>query len=138
MAGFTLLHVLDDPKCLPCCPSSHGDMVLCGSAGGERVHRRGVAQSLVLRNCKRPCKLNMLLIGKIAMLASPRAQRHGVSFPGSLGCYPSARWSKIILGNGSRLGLYQSEKNLESIVNSEIRPDGNLNITKPSGKHGNI
>lgn len=42
--------MLDDPKCLPRCPSSHGDVVLGGSAGGERVHRRGVAQSLVLRN----------------------------------------------------------------------------------------
>lgn len=48
--NVTLLHMLDDLEGLPRCPSSHGDMVLCGSTGGEGVHRRGVAQSLVLRN----------------------------------------------------------------------------------------
>ena len=54
LAGVTLLHMLNDPEGLPCCPSSHGNVILRGSAGGERIHGRGVAQSLVLRNCKRP------------------------------------------------------------------------------------
>lgn len=43
LAGVTLLHVLNDPEGFPCCPSSHGDMVLRGGTGGERVHGRGVA-----------------------------------------------------------------------------------------------
>lgn len=142
LAGFTLFHMLDDPKGLPCCPSSHGDMVLCGSASGERVHRRGMAQSLVLRNCKRPMQVEyasmlifILEIGKIAMLAAQCAQHCGVSPLEALGCYRSTGQSKIILGRGSRLGLYQNEK--EGLV-SVLRPDRNLitnPITKTSGKH---
>lgn len=53
LAGLTLLHVLNDPEGFPCWPSSHGDVVFCGRAGGERIHGGGVAQSLALRNCKR-------------------------------------------------------------------------------------
>lgn len=52
-AKLTLLHMLNDPEALSCCPSSHGDMVLCGSAGGEGVHRWGVAQRLAFRHYKR-------------------------------------------------------------------------------------
>lgn len=66
LTGVTLLHVLDDPEGLPRCPSSHGDVVLRGSAGGEGVHRRGVAQSLVLRNCKRPVRVKYVPTGKTA------------------------------------------------------------------------
>lgn len=70
-AGFTLFYVLDDPKGLPCCPSSHGDVVLRGGAGGERVHRRGVAQNLVLRHCKRPGQGTSAANGKNCLVGFP-------------------------------------------------------------------
>lgn len=130
LAGVTLLHVLDDPEGLPRCPSSHGDMVLRGSAGGEGVHRRGVAQSLALRNCKRSALVNYVQTGKTAPVTHVFPKCSMASTPGALGGYPSTTWSKVITGKETCCVFPNMRKTLK--LSGVLTPDGNPNITKPS------
>lgn len=123
LAGLTLLHVLDDPEGLPGCPSAHGDVVLRGSAGGEGVHGRGVAQSLVLRNCKRPVRVKCVPAGRTAKLtcAVPKCSVAWRALSGALGGCPSTRCSKVTLDRGCRVfptPTPQSE-NSKAIVSSK-------------------
>lgn len=47
---FTLLNMFHNPQSLSGSPTSHGHMILGGSAGRQRVHRGRMAQDLVFRN----------------------------------------------------------------------------------------
>lgn len=132
----TLLHVLDDPEGFPRRPSSHGDVVLRGSAGGEGVHRRGVAQSLALRNCKRSVQVknappgkceNDTWFPKCSMAPSPGAlpwwsSKHQMDNLGG---------PKLLRKKGTCWFFsLLSEKDSKAIVSSKT--EGNSNITEPS------
>lgn len=132
LGGLTLLHVLDDPEGLPCCPSSHGDVVLRGSTGGEGVHRWGVAQSLALRNCKRSVLVNYVGTGKTAQMTHVFSKGSMASTPGALGGYPSTTWSKVTVGKEPCCVFPNMRKTLKLLW--VLTPDGNPNITKPSWK----
>lgn len=133
LGGVTLFHVLDDPEGLPRCPSSHGDMVLRGSAGGEGVHRRGVAQSLALRNCKRSALVNYVWTGKSAPMTHVFPKCSMASTPEALDGYVSTTGSKVTLGKETCCAFPNVRTPLK--LSGVLTLDGNPDISKPRWKH---